>query len=76
MGSIKEAHSELYEIQDRALVKMFNIVYWIYLGVWICQSFEFSRDTQGSELVWVCSWMILECLNMPETEPNITLQVK
>ena len=28
---------------------MFNMVLWIYLGVWIFEGSEFGRDTQGSE---------------------------
>ena len=39
-------------------------------GFWICQG------TQGSEYAWVCSWIMLECLNMLETEPKITVQDK
>ena len=30
----REVHSELY--QDGGFVKMFNMVLWIYVGVWIC----------------------------------------
>ena len=33
-------------------------------------------DTQGSEYAWVCSCITLECLNMPEAKPKITLQAK
>ena len=42
------------------------MILWIYDGVWICflievcQGSEYTRDTQGSEYVWVCSWIMLE----------------
>ena len=39
----------------------------------ICQGFEYGRDRQGSEHAWVGSWIILKCLNIPETEPKITV---
>ena len=47
-------------------MKMFNMVLWIYLEVWIwlvigmCQGPEFVTDTQGSEYAWVCSWIMLD----------------
>ena len=53
-------------VQDGASVKMFNIVLWIYLEVWICfviriyQGSEYARDTQGFEYMSLCSWIMLE----------------
>ena len=42
----------------------------------ICQGFEYAKDEEGSEYAWVCSWIMPECLNMPEAKPKITVQVK
>ena len=42
----------------------------------ICQGSECVRDTQGSEYASVCSYNSRICLNMPETEPKITVQAK
>ena len=53
-------------VQDEAFVKMFNMVLWIHLGVWICfviricQGSEYARDTEGTKYAWVYSWIILE----------------
>ena len=53
-------------VQDWAFMKMFDMVLWIYCTVWIsfvieiCQGFEYAKDTEGSEYVWVCSGIMLE----------------
>ena len=64
-------------------MKMFNIILWIHLGVWICfvigicQGFEYTKDVQVSEYAWVYSWKNARiCLNMPGTEPEISVQAK
>ena len=60
---VKDTVMLLYKLdnaRDGAFVKMFNMVLWIYFGVWICQGSEFDWDTQGSEYAWVYSWIMLE----------------
>ena len=57
-----------------AFVKVFNMVLWIYLGVWvcfvirICHGSEFAKNAQDSEYAWVSSSIMLEyawiCLEM------------
>ena len=65
-------------VQDGTFVKRLHMVLWIYFelcdrnmpGFWMCQ---------GYTRFWICRSMFLNnarlCLNMPETEPKITLQV-
>ena len=42
----KDAFRTVSKVQDRALVKMFNMVLWIYLGVRMCFAI---RICQGSK---------------------------
>ena len=45
---------------------MFSIELCVYLRVWICfviricQGFEWAKDRDGSEYVWVCTWIMRE----------------
>ena len=83
MASLRErgAFRTVSDVQDGAFEKMFNMVLWIYLWVWICfviricQGSEYARDTEGTKYAWVLN-NSQTCLNMPETEPKITVQAK
>ena len=73
----RKAYSELYQTTKMELLwKMFNMVLWIYLGVWmcfgirICQGSGYARDTQGSEYVWEYVRICSEYVNIP----NIMLE--
>ena len=44
--------------------------------VGICQGSEYASDTQRSEYACMLLYIARICLNMPEAEPKVTVQVK
>ena len=69
----KEVHSELYQTFK---IDLFNMVLWIYLGIWICQGSKYTRDAHYFEYACILLNNARICLNMPEAEPKTTVQAK